>query len=115
MPHKDSRIKFGLALFLPFLAWGLQTLLWELVSPFATFFFYPAVFLSSWLGGRRGGLLATLISIVLIVYFFVEPIHSFNVLAPNHRLQLLMFLAMGATFALTLGQMQATAERQRLE
>jgi K+-sensing histidine kinase KdpD len=113
MPHKDPRINFGLALLLPFLAWGLQTLLWEFVSPFATFFFYPAVFLSSWLGGRRVGLLATLISLVLIGYFFVEPVHTFNVLGSNNRLQLGMFLVMGVTFALTLGQIQAAAEHQR--
>jgi PAS domain S-box-containing protein len=114
MPYKDPRINFGLALLLPFLAWGLQTPLWEFVSPFATFFFYPAVFLSSWLGGRRGGLLATLISLALIGYFFVEPVHTFNVFGQNDRLQLLMFMLLGVTFALTLGHIEAAADRQRV-
>jgi PAS domain S-box-containing protein len=113
MKRIDNHTRLVLALLLPFLAWCLQSLLWEFVTPFATFFFYPAVFLSSWLGGRRGGLLATLVSLGLIGYFFVEPIHSFNVLDPNHVRLLLMFLLMGVTFALTLGRIQLAADRQR--
>ena len=56
MSDENTPIKFGLALLLPFLAWALQSLLWDVVQPFVLFFFYPAVFASSWLGGRAGGI-----------------------------------------------------------
>lgn len=91
MHERDSRIKLGLALLLPFLAWGLQTLLWDFIHPHVWFFFYPAVFLGSWLGGRAGGLLATMLSIGLVNYFFMEPIHSFHVFSASYRLSLVMF------------------------
>lgn len=53
MHDRDTRIKFGWGMLLPFLAWGLQTLLWDFIHPHVWFFFYPAVFFSSWLGAVR--------------------------------------------------------------
>ena len=41
MHDRDSRIKLGLALLLPFLAWGLQTLLWDFIHPHVWFFVLP--------------------------------------------------------------------------
>ncbi len=74
--------------------------------------FYPAVFLGSWLGGRAGGLLATMISIGLVNYFFMEPIHSFHVFSASYRLSLVMFTLMGALFAFSLHRMQTNNARQ---
>ena len=65
------------ALLPPFLAAALQNLLWGVVHPFAWFLSYPAVFFSSWFGGFRTGLAATVISALLEWWFFVPPVHTF--------------------------------------
>ena len=54
-------------------AFILQWTLWPTVLPSAWFIFYPAVFFSSSIGGLRAGLLATAISTVLNLYFFLPP------------------------------------------
>ena len=68
-----ERAGLVLALIMPLLAWGLQTLAWDWISPSAFLLFYPAVFAAGWLGGWRGGAAATLLSAGLIGGFFMEP------------------------------------------
>ena len=46
-----ERAGLVLALTMPLLAWGLQTLAWDWISPSAFLLFYPAVFAAGWLGG----------------------------------------------------------------
>ena len=41
------------------------------------FIFLPGVMIAAWYGGRLGGLLATLASLVLIDYYVLEPHYSF--------------------------------------
>lgn len=45
------------------------------------FLFFGAVMASAWFGGAAAGLLAVLISTVLVDYFFVPPLHSFSISA----------------------------------
>lgn len=66
-------VRSVLAVLVPFLAFAIQLNFWTMIQPFIWFLFYPAVFISSWIGGFYSGLAATIISIVLIVIFFVEP------------------------------------------
>lgn len=53
------------------LAWGVQWALWEHLRPFVFVLFFPAVFLSAWIGGWKGGLAATGLSAMLIGTVFV--------------------------------------------
>src|SRR3954467_11858618 len=49
-------------------------------SPFLPFLpFFPAIVLAAMVFNRGSGFLATLLSTVLSVYFFVPPIHSFAI------------------------------------
>jgi len=59
-----------LALLTPVVALILERLLWGLIQPHVWFLFYPAVFISAWLGGLRIGLISTLLSITLAWFFF---------------------------------------------
>ena len=70
-------VRVILALLLPFFFAAIQHLLWPIIHPFAWFLFYPAVFLSSWIGGLWPGLAATLIAAILAWWGFVPPAHSF--------------------------------------
>ena len=61
------------ALLTPVAAIVLERLLWRITHPHVWFPFYPAVFLSVWLGGPLLGLIATAFSTILVCWFFLRP------------------------------------------
>ena len=83
----------------PVIAFVVQSTFWSLLSPLAWFLFYPAVFLSSWLGGRASGISATVISTALVTWFFLPPERTLA-LEPRHLPSVGVFLTMGFAFAL---------------
>ena len=86
---------------IPLAAFGLQWIFWSTFHPFIWFLFYPAVFLSSWVSGLAGGLLATLASTLLAWWFFMPPRFSFVLERPASAVSLLLFAGMGVLFSLT--------------
>jgi len=93
-----------LAMLPPCIAFFVQ---WEYgndVQPFAWFLFYPAVFLSAWLGGLRGGLLATLTSVIIVWWFFIPPVLSFHLQSPISLISIGVFTLMGVVFSIILGR-----------
>jgi K+-sensing histidine kinase KdpD len=50
--------------------------LWPLTKPTIAPIFLGAVMVSAWVGGLRGGLLATALASLAMDYFFLEPVHS---------------------------------------
>jgi PAS domain S-box-containing protein len=87
-----------IALFAPLVAFVLELLLWELIRPHVWFLFYPAVFISAAVGGRRLGLIATALSTFLVWWFFLPPRHSLNI-EPRHLFAIVVFCATGVAFA----------------
>ncbi len=81
-------------------AFILQWTLWPTVLPSAWFIFYPAVFFSSSIGGLRAGLLATAISTVLNLYFFLPPEYSWEVARSGDVFSSAIFISMGILFSL---------------
>jgi signal transduction histidine kinase/CheY-like chemotaxis protein len=90
---------FILAILIPFVALGLQLLLWDFISPFVWFLFFPAVFISARFGRLRGGLISTVISTLFVVYFFISPRFSWAVVNPYNLFSVGMFLVMGYLFS----------------
>lgn len=76
-----------------------QSLFWAWLQPFVWFLFYPAVFFSSWIGGRRGGLWATALSAVLVWYFFIPPEGSLAIHDGRVLLSVALFAGMGVLFS----------------
>jgi PAS domain S-box-containing protein len=76
----------------PLLAFTLQVILWSILSPFAWLLFYPAVFISSWLGGRSAGISAALISTAIAAWYFVPPERTLAV-DGRHILAIVIFAA----------------------
>ena len=66
-----------LALLPPFVALIFQLALRPVIGPHYWFLFYPAVFLSSWIGGLRAGILASAISIVAVLWVFIAHASPF--------------------------------------
>lgn len=91
-------VRLAIALLPPLVALVVQWALWGLIQPYVWFLFYPAVFLSSWIGGRRAGMIATVIATVLVWWFFVAPERTL-VKHPRQLFPAGVFLTMGAFFA----------------
>ena len=91
----QRRLRLALAILLPFLALALQTLFWDVIRPFPWFLFYPTVFISGWLGGRIGGVIATALAVGLGKWFFMEPGHTFALANAVQGVNLALFAAVG--------------------
>lgn len=100
-----------LAVLLPFFAFFIQWMYGDVVQPFAWFLFYPAVFISAWLGGLRGGLLATFISVVIVWWFFIPPQFSFVLKSPVSLISVGVFSLMGVVFSIILGRQKKMIKR----
>jgi K+-sensing histidine kinase KdpD len=80
---------------LPFLALALQWLLWPWISPFVWFLFFPTVFFSARLGGLSGGLASTVLSVIIVWFFFIPPQLSWTLDHPSNLYSVGLFLLMG--------------------
>jgi PAS domain S-box-containing protein len=116
-PWDGTRIgwqRLMIALAIPLVAFVVQWELWLDISPYAWLLFFPAVFLSSSVGGLPGGLLATLLSTLLVWYGFTPPRFSFSIENPHAIISIGVFFAMGVLLALTHGRLRQ-AERLAAE
>jgi PAS domain S-box-containing protein len=89
------------ALLVPFAAFGLQLYFWSAIQPYVWFLFFPAVFFSSWIGGKAAGLATTGISALLVWWVFIPPRYSFKLEHPTSLISIGVFAGMGVLFSLT--------------
>ena len=59
--------------------------------------FIPAVLVSAWYGGIGLGLLATALSSAFMVYFVLEPVHSFAIRASEDLARIVAFAVVGVS------------------
>jgi len=90
-----------LALLIPLAAFFLQWIFWSSIQPYVWFLFYPAVFFSAWLGGKRAGLAATALSTIVVWWFFIPTRYSFSLESPTSSITIVMFACMGVLFSVT--------------
>ena len=95
----------------PIVAGILQWAIWPVVRPLLWTFFYPAVFLSSWVGGLTGGLVASALSAAIVLYVFAPPAFSFHVQDSNDYISAGVFLAMGALFSVVHERLRKSREK----
>lgn len=93
------------------LAFAAQHALWSLIQPYVWFLFYPALFASAWIGGLRGGVLATMLATALVWWFFVPPAYVLNKHAINPLFSALVFLGMGVALSLLQQRLQQANQR----
>jgi diguanylate cyclase (GGDEF)-like protein/PAS domain S-box-containing protein/hemerythrin-like metal-binding protein len=96
---QNRAFRLALSLLPPLAALALQSLLWDALRPFVWSLFYPAVLISGWLGGLFGGLLATLLSIGLVLWFFMEPLYSLKLTGSSSDNSIVIFALLGCTVA----------------
>lgn len=86
-----TRVRIAGALAMPLVAFGIQRGLWPTTQNFTCLLFYPAIFLSSWLGGFFAGLTSTVVSVAMVWFFFMPPEGNMN---PAHMVSLGVFVGM---------------------
>lgn len=100
-----------LAMLPPLVAFVLQWMFWAAIQPYAWFLFFPAVFISSWIGGLIPGLIATILSAVLVTWFFISPQLA---LIPESLITLVsigVFVLMGGLFSISHERLRAASKR----
>ncbi len=88
-----------LSLIIPCIACAMQWIFWDKFQPFIWFLFYPSVFFSAQVGGRWGGAAATLLSVFLVDFFFIEPVFSLQINTVNTLYSVTVFILMGFLFS----------------
>jgi PAS domain S-box-containing protein len=116
-----------LAQLVPLAAAALQWVLWPVMKPHLLILFYPAMLLSTWIGGLGGGIAATISSALLALYFFAPPTFSFQSRDPWQYIAAGVFVTVGVLFSVVhdrlrksirqteLALMSAEAARDELE
>ena len=97
---ENQRLRLYFALLIPLLAACLQWLLWPFLPPLTWILFYPAIFLSAWIGRFTGGILSTLFSAVLGIYFFIPDQFSWSITDQRYIHSIYIFVGMGILFSL---------------
>lgn len=100
-----------LAMLPPVIAFILQWILWSAIQPFVWFLFYPAVFLSAWIGGLLPGLLSTFASAAIVWWFFLPPQFSFSLPTPMALVSIGVFCVMGVLFSILLERRNKTTKQ----
>lgn len=101
------KTRSALAVLLPFLTCYIQWLLWDYMTPFVWFLFFPTAFFSAWLGGIFAGLAATFISALLAWYVFIPTTLSFHLENPASAFSIVAFILMGALYVFIFERMRA--------
>jgi PAS domain S-box-containing protein len=116
MPRSSRSTAAGLisALLIPLAAFGVQWVFWGAIQPYVWFLFFPAVFFSSRIGGMLGGLLATILSAILVTYYFIPPQFTFVKALPIHAVSAVLFLGMGVLFCFSHERLRKANERVTL-
>src|SRR5262245_25447015 len=104
----SSLLRYGVAAGAVALALALTALLWEMIKPTASPLFFAAVMVGAWYGGLGPGLLATILALVAIDYFFLPPPDT-PIAALDDLLQLGVFVLVALLIS------SLTAARKRAE
>ena len=105
--------RVALAILPPLVAGVLQAALWPWISPFVWFLFYPALFASSSIGGRWGGVLGCLISVAIVELFFMPQLPHYHLTSVRGLFSVFVFMVMGLLFLHFQQQLTTTNERLR--
>lgn len=112
---KGSYCGIFLAVLLPVLVFLIQWRLWDAIQPYAWFLFYPTVFLSVLLGRLWGGILSTLLSTLLVWYFFIPPEYGFAIPSFWALLSIIVFASSGIVFSFFYEHLYLSHSRDALQ
>ena len=88
-------IKLIIAVLVPFVIGFFQYLLWEYIDPYVWFLFFPTVFFVARFTGFWGGIVSSLVSVLLVWYVFMPPAFSWHIANTQNTFPIVMFLIIG--------------------
>jgi K+-sensing histidine kinase KdpD len=89
---RQALITYGLPILTVGLALLLTLLLRSLLQLGYSLLFLAAVMISAWYGGLKSGLIATLLAIISLTYFFIAPTYSLWISQLNGVAWLVLFI-----------------------
>ncbi|MFO1418706.1 MAG: PAS domain S-box protein [Methylotetracoccus sp.] len=114
-PTREKRwVRWLVPAVIPFSACALQWALWPYLQPFVWFMFLPASFASAWIGGLRGAVIGTGLSIALVARIFIPLATASGVAPTSAGLSVGGFALMGLLFGLV-WERQQRLERRRAQ
>ena len=112
-PPLRSLARYCLAVLSVFIAFWIRNILdsqFGIQLPtFVTF--YPAVILSALIFGMGPGLLAVVFSALIVVYWIIEPVHSFIITSRSDLLAVVIFIGINVTICLITERMRLSERR----
>jgi PAS domain S-box-containing protein len=111
----QALLRYGVAIALVVLALLLMLTLDPVLGLKQTsfLFFYGAVTVSAWYGGRNPGIVATLLSTVFVEYFYLEPLQSLY-LSLISGSKLLVFTLEGVLVSILIGSLRTAQTQARM-
>jgi signal transduction histidine kinase len=106
-------IRYGFAFCLVGLALALTLLIWAFIESLASPLFLLAIIVTSWYGGMKPGVLATLLSGFAINYFFIDPTNYLSG-SRDDILRILIFTLEGYAFCWLITWRTEAAEEIKL-
>jgi signal transduction histidine kinase len=83
--------RYGVALLSSLVAFALTSLLSSFVERSIFIFFFASVVGSAWYGGKGPGLLASVLAVLIVDYFFTPPDRSLHLTDPGDLIPLVLF------------------------
>ena len=93
----------------PLIAFTFEHFYWSTVTRWLLF--NAAVIVSSWLGGLKSGIVATLLSTVLVWWYLVPSERTFSRTDPRHLVTAGLFIAIGVTISIFHEQLRRANRR----
>lgn len=82
-------------------------------NPFLTFF--AAIMVSSWYGGWKAGIFATLLSLVLVDYLYLEPKYEIGVFSLSEQIKAIVFLTEGVIISALSNSLHTALYRSEIQ
>jgi PAS domain S-box-containing protein len=88
-----------IALLTPLVLGLLQYALWQYIDPYVWFLFFPTVFFVARFTGFLGGMIATIVSAMLVWYVFIPPSFSWHISNMHNIFPIVIFVITGFFFS----------------
>lgn len=108
---RPVRSRYLLALLPPVVAFGLEVAFWSAIQPYAWLLFFPAVFVSAWIGGLMPGLVSTFFSAGIVWWYFMAPRYTSELGRLPAAGSVIVFCMMGVFISLTHEKLKKTARK----
>ncbi len=90
--------KYLFVVLAPVIAGIIQYYLWNYLSPFVWFLFFPTVFFAARFAGLWGGIISATVSTFIVLYLFIPPQFSWHIDNLDNLYSVIIFLFMGYLF-----------------